>query len=321
MKIFAAWLAVCCLAAGTPACAQDYPSKNIRLVVPFAAGGTTDVVARIIAPSLSRTLGQTIIIDNKPGGGGVTGTHEVLRSAPDGYTLALSTLSTVAANPAINAKAPYGPSDLTPIVVIAATATLIAVNPNFPGKDYPELIAELKRHPSKYSYGSSGMGGISHLQMEQFKSLAGVFITHIPYRGAAPALTDTVSGQIQLVMDALPSVLPFIKQGQLRPIVVASPTRVPSLPNTPTFSEVGLAQMNQRSSFGIVGPKGVPANIVNKINAAVRTSLEDPTVRQRLEESGASPAGGSPEQFASEIKETFTHLKKVVEERKLTLGS
>lgn len=321
MKIIAKVLTACCvLAASASATAQNFPNKLIRLVVPFAPGGTTDVVARIIAPALGRQLGQTIIIDNKPGAGGVTGTHEVLKSAPDGYTLAMATLSTVAANPAINPKTPYGPADLTAIVNVAETATMIAVNPKFPAKDYKEFVAELKRRPSKYSYGSSGMGGISHLQMEQFKSLAGVFVTHIPYRGAAPALSDTVGGQIELVMDATPSVLPFIKSGQLRPIVVASPVRLKELPNTPTFSEVGLGQMNRRSYFGIVGPKNMPTDIVNKINVAVRATLEDPAIRQRLEESGASPVGGTTEAFTSEVNESFVQLTKVVKERNLTLG-
>lgn len=321
MKRFTKVLATCCLvAAGASATAQNYPNKIIRLVVPFAPGGTTDVVARVIAPALGRTLGQTIVIENKPGAGGVTGTHEVLRSAPDGYTFAMATLSTVASNPAINPKMPYRPSDLTAVINVAETATMIAVNPKFPAKDYKEFVAELKRKPSKYSYGSSGMGGISHLQMEQFKTLAGVFITHIPYRGAAPALSDTVSGQIELVMDATPSVLPFIKSGQLRAIVVASPVRIKELPNTPTFSEVGLGQMNRPSFFGIVGPKGIPADIVSKFNAAVRAALEDPAVRQRLEESGALPVGGTSEKFTAEINESFVQLKKVVDDQKLTLG-
>lgn len=311
-------LAAVCMPVGAIA-QTDYPTRPIRFIVPYAPGGTTDIIARLIAPALGRNLGQPIIIDNKPGAGGVTGTHETIRSAPDGYTFAMSTLSTVAANPAFNPKTPYAPTDLTAIINIAETATLIAVNPTFPAKDYKEFVAELKSKPSKYSYGSSGMGGISHLQMEQFKNLAGVLMTHIPYRGAAPALTDTVGGQIGIVMDAIPSIIPFIKSGKLRAIVVASPVRLKELPDTPTFSEVGLGQMNRRSFFGIVGPKDIPVDIVNKINAAVRATLEDPLVRQRLIESGAFPVGGTSEKFASDINESFSQLKKVVEQQKLNL--
>ena len=306
-------------AIGASASAQSYPNKIIKFIVPYAVGGSTNVIARIIEPGLSANLGQSVIIENKPGAGGMTGTVEVLRSAPDGYTIGLSSLSTVATIPAINPAAPYSPSDITPIIDIAATATLIAVNPKFPARTYKEFVDELKRNPTKHSFGSSGTGGISHLQMERFKSLADVSIIHIPYRGAGPALTDTVGGQIGIVMDALPSILPFIKSGQLHAIVVASPTRVAALPDTPTFTEVGLPQMNRRSNFGIIGPKGMPVDIVNKINAAVRKTLEDPLVRQQLENAGASPVGGTPAEFAAEISEDFALFKKVVIERKLTI--
>jgi tripartite-type tricarboxylate transporter receptor subunit TctC len=318
-RLSSSLIALGLMAIGATASAQSYPSKVIRFIVPYAPGGSTNVMARIIEPGLSLNLGQSVIVENKPGAGGMTGTIEVLRSPPDGYTIGLSSLSTVATIPAINPKTPYSPADITPIIDIAATATLIAVNPNFPAKNYKEFIAELKRNRTKHSFGSSGTGGVSHLQMERFKSLADVSIVHVPYRGAGPAITDAVGGQIGIVMDALPSILPFIKSGQLRAIVVASPTRVPSLPDTPTFTEVGLPEMNRRSNFGIIGPKGMPVDIVNKINAAVRKTLEDPAVRQRLEEAGASPVGGTPAEFASEINEDFALFKKIVAERKLSI--
>jgi tripartite-type tricarboxylate transporter receptor subunit TctC len=308
------------IAAAASVSAQEYPTKPIRMVVPFAPGGSADVVIRVISPLLTKSLGQPVVIENKAGSGGVTATAEVLRSAPDGHTLVVTTLSTIAANPAINPKNPYTPNDLTPIVNMAATATVIAVNSKFPAKDFKGFLAELKRNPSKYSYASSGMGGISHLQMETFKSLTGVFLTHIPYRGAGPALVDTAGGQVDIVMDAMPSATPFIKSGQLRPMVVASPTRLHSAPDAPTFSEVGLAQMNSRSYYGIVGPRGMAPEVVNKINAAVRAALDDANSRQRLEEIGASVVGGTPEQFGAEIKQSYAQLKKVVDERKLSLG-
>jgi tripartite-type tricarboxylate transporter receptor subunit TctC len=314
------WIGGILCLSGLWASAQEYPSKPLRVIVPFPPGGSVDVIARAVQPALGRLLGQSVVIENKAGGGGVTGTNEAIRSAPDGYTLAATTLSTIAANPAINPRIPYTLSDYVPIVNMAATATLIAVHPSFPAKDYAGFIAELKRNPTKYSYASSGMGGVSHLQMEAFKSLAGVYITHIPYRGAGPALVDTAGGQVHIVMDAVPSASPFLRSGQLRTMVVASPTRLSVAPGAPTFGEVGLPQMNQRSYFGLIGPKGLPPEIVKKLNAAVNAALEDPAVRQRLEESGAAPVGGTPEQFGAAIKESYTQLKKVVDERKLTIG-
>jgi tripartite-type tricarboxylate transporter receptor subunit TctC len=320
MTWFVQRLFACCLALlALSAAAQDYPSKPVRLIVPFAPGGSTDVIARIVAPSLGRALGQTVVIDNKPGGGGTAGTLEMLRAPADGHTLALATASTVSANPAINPKSLYGTADLTPIISLAATPTLIAVHPDFPAKDFGGFVAELRRRPGGYSYASSGVGGISHLQMETFKSLTKTFITHIPYRGAGPALNDTVGGQVHIVMDAFPSALAFIKAGKLRPIVVTSPKRLPGLPDTPTFAEVGLAPMNRMSSFGIVGQKALSAELVHKINAAARKALEDPVVRQRIEESGASVVGGKAEQYASDIQAEYGQLKRVVEEQKLTL--
>jgi tripartite-type tricarboxylate transporter receptor subunit TctC len=310
-------LAVWCLAAS----AQSYPARPIRLVIPFAPGGSTDVIARIVEPALARALGQPVVIENRPGAGGVTGTHDVLRAPADGYVLAMATASTVSANPAINPKAPYGPGDLTAIVNLAATPTVIAVHPSFPAKDFRAFIAELKRNPARYSYASSGVGGISHLQMETFKSLAGVYITHIPYRGAAPALNDTIGGQVDIIMDALPSALSFIKAGKLRPMAVTSPQRLSSMPDVPTLAEVGLGQMNRMSSFGLVGPKGLPADVVRKINAAARAALADPVVRQRIEDSGAAPVGGTPEQYASHIEAEYNQLKRVVEQQKLRLDT
>lgn len=310
--------AACLVAGATTTSAQD-ASRPLRFVVPFAPGGSTDVLARIISPVLGRSLGMTVVIENRSGAGGVTGTSEVLRAAPDGNTVAMATPSTTAANPAIAPKAPYRPADFTAIATVAATPTVIAVHPSFPAQDYAGFVAELKRYPGRYSYASSGVGGISHLQMETFKSQTGVFVTHIPYRGAGPALNDTVGGQVHIIMDALPSAQAFIRAGKLRPIVVAAPKRLAALPDVPTLAEVGLPQMNRMSVFGLVGPKGMAPDVVRKINAAVRAALDDLAVRQRIEDSGALVVPGTPEQYASEIDAEYTLLKRVVEERGLSL--
>ena len=302
-----------------PALAQGYPNKPIELQVPFAPGGTTDIVARVIADPLGKTLGQSVIVVNKAGGGGIVGAAETARATPDGYKLGIATVSSTAANPAINPKTPYDPiNDFTPIINIAATPNIIAVNPNFPAKNYAEFVAEIKKNPGKYSYSSSGTGGIGHLLMELYKSLTNTFVTHIPYRGAGPALNDTVAGQVPIIFDNLPSALPFIKAGKLIPIVVSAPNRVAALPNVPTFKEVGLEPVNRMAYYGILGPKGLPKDVVDKISAGTRKALEDPAVRKRIEDTGSLIVANTPEQFAAQIKAEFEVYKDVVKKQKLT---
>jgi tripartite-type tricarboxylate transporter receptor subunit TctC len=308
------------VAIAGPVLAQGYPNRAIELQVPFAPGGTTDIVARVIADPLGRTLGQSVIVINKAGGGGVVGAAETARAAPDGYKLGIATVSSTAANPAINPKTPYDPiNDFTPIINIAATPNIIAVNPNFPAKNYAEFVAELKKNPGKYSYSSSGTGGIGHLLMELYKSLTNTFVTHIPYRGAGPALNDTVAGQVPIIFDNLPSALPFIKAGRLIPIVVSAPNRVAALPNVPTFKEVGLEPVNRMAYYGILGPKGLPKEVVDKISEGTRKALADPAVRKRIEDTDSIIVANTPEQFAAQIKAEFEVYKQVVVKQKLTL--
>lgn len=257
---------------------------------------------------------------NKAGGGGVVGATELSRAAPDGYLIGMATVSTTAANPAINTKIQYNPlTDFVPIVNIAATPNVIMVHPSFPAKDFKGFVEEIKKNPGKYSYASSGTGGIGHLQTELFKSQSGLDLVHIPYTGAGPALNDIVAGHVPVMFDNLPSALPHILSGRLVAIAVASPQRVASLPNVPTFKEVGFEAVNRPAYYGLLAPKGTPAAIVNKINAATLKALQDPAVRKRIEETGSFVVGNSPAQFADQIKAELAVYKKVVETQKLTL--
>lgn len=317
---FAGSAMLAALVAAPAAFAQGYPDKPIELQVPFAPGGTTDIVGRVVADPLGKVLGQPVVVINKAGGGGAVGALETSRAAPDGYKLGVATVSSTAANPAINPKTPYNPiTDFTPIINIAATPNVIAVNPNFPAKDYAAFIAELKKSPGKYSYGSSGTGGIGHLLMELYKSMTNTFVTHIPYRGAGPALNDVVAGQVPIIFDNLPSALPFIKAGKLVPIVVAAPQRLKDLPDVPTFKEVGLEPVNRMAYYGILGPKNLPKEVVDKINAGTKKALEDPAVKKRIEDTGSIIVANTPQQFADQIKAEYDVYKQVVQKQKLTL--
>lgn len=306
--------------ASLGAMAQSYPNKPIRIIVPFAPGGSTDIIARSMADPLSKQLGQPVIVDNKAGGGGSVGALEVMRAPKDGYTLGIATVSTTASNPAINAKIGYDPiKDFTPITNIAATPNVIVVNPSFPAHDFKTFMEVIKKNPGKYSYASSGTGGIGHMQTELFKSLSGTFIVHIPYRGAGPGLIDVVAGQVPIMFDNLPSALPFIKDGRLIPIVVAAPKRLAQLPNVPTFAEVGLAPANRMAYYGLLGPAGMPKDIVDKIYAAAQKAVLDPAVRKRIEETGSIINVNGPEAFSKEIASEYATYKGVVAKQKLEL--
>ena len=306
------------LAAAIVLAADNYPARPVRLVVPFAPGGTTDIVARVVSQKVQNAFGQPMVVENHAGAGGVIGATETARAAPDGYALGVATVSTIATAPAMEPTVTYNPiTDFTPIINVAATPNVITVNPQFPARDYAGFIAELKKNPTKYSYASTGTGSITHMQMELFKAKTGVSMVHVPYKGAGPALTDEIAGHVLVMLDNLPSSLPYIREGKLIPIVVASEKRVPALPNVPTLAEVGVPEANRMAFYGIYGPKGLPADVVAKVNAAVKKTLEDREVKERIEATGSFVIANTPAEFAQQIKAEFETYKKLAVEQKL----
>ena len=301
--------------------AQSFPQKQIRLIVPFAPGGSTDIIARTIAEPLSKVLGQPVVVENKAGAGGSIGALDIARGNKDGHVIGMATVSTTASSPAINKKVGYDPiKDFQAITNIAASPNVITVYPKFNAKDYKSFLELVKKNPGKYSYATSGSGGIGHLQTELFKSLTGAQISHVPYRGAGPALLDTISGKVPIIYDNLPSAYPYIKDGRLLPLVIASPKRLNSLPHVPTFAEVGLAPVNRMAFYGLMGPAGMPKEAVEKIHAGVLKVLQDPAVRKRIEDTGSMIIANSPEQFAAEIKAEYDIYREIVAKLGISLN-
>jgi tripartite-type tricarboxylate transporter receptor subunit TctC len=298
--------------------ADGYPNRPVKLVVPFAPGGTTDIIARIVSQKMQGNFGQPMIVENRAGAGGVIGATDTAKALPDGYNLGVATVSTIATAPAMEPNVPYDPvSDFTPIINIAATPNVLTVNPQFPARDFQGFIAELKKNPGKYSYASPGTGSITHMQMELFKAKTGVSMVHIPYKGAGPALNDEVAGHVLIMLDNLPSSLPYMQQGRLIPIVVAAEKRVAALPNVPTLAEVGVPEVNRMAFYGIYGPKGLPPEVVTTVHDAVKKTLEDPEVRERIEQTGSVILANTPAEFAQQIKAEYETYKKLAVEQKL----
>jgi tripartite-type tricarboxylate transporter receptor subunit TctC len=301
--------------------AQNYPNKPIRVIIPFAPGGSADIIGRLVTQRMSQELGQPVVAENKAGAGGAIGAAEGAHAKPDGYTLTVATVSTMAVLPACRPKdLPYNPvKDYAPVTNFANTANVIEVTNKFPAKDFNGLVEELKKNPGKYSYGSSGICSILHLFGESFKLATGTDIVHVPYKGAGPAVADAVGGQVQIMFDNLPSSIAQIQGGKLRPIAVAWDKRLDNLKDVPTLAEVGYPQLNQAVWYGLVAPAGTPKAIIAKLNAAAAAALKDPIVVKVLEEQGSSPSGNSPEEFAKEIKAQNDWAKDVVVKQKIEL--
>ena len=306
--------ALASLGAAMPfAFAADYPTKPIRIVVPFPPGGTTDILARAVAQKLSETWNQQVIVDNRPGAGGNIGADLVAKAAPDGYTLVMGTVGTHAINPNLYRKMPYDHvKDFAPVILVAGVPNVLVVNPSLPVHSVHELIDYAKANPGKLNFASSGNGTSIHLSGELFKTMAGVQMTHVPYKGSAPALADLMGGQVQLMFDNLPSSLGLIKGGKLRAVAVTSTTRAAALPDVPTIAESGLPGFEASSWFGLLAPAGTPHDVVGKLNGVVAAWLATPEAKDKLLAQGAIAAGGSPEAFAKHIESETSKWAKVV---------
>jgi tripartite-type tricarboxylate transporter receptor subunit TctC len=309
------------LSATSAHAADNYPSHAIRVIVPFAPGGSTDIIARLVTQRMSQELGHPMVIENKGGAGGAIGAAEGAKAAPDGYVLSIATVSTMAVNPACRPNdLPYDPiKDFQPVTNFANTANVVSVNTKFPAKDFKEFVEVLKAHPGKYSYGSSGTCGVLHLMGESFKIATGTDIVHVPYKGSGPALADAVGGQVEILFDNLPSSMPQIQAGKLRALAIAWPNRIPAIKDVPTFADVGYPVLNQPVWYGLLAPKGTPMEIVNKLRDAAVIALKDPKVIKALDEQGSSPSGNTPEEFAKEIKAQYDWAKDVVKKSNIKL--
>ena len=307
------------MAASTASLAQGYPSKPVRLIVPFPAAGATDLFARTLGQKMSEKLGTTLVIDNKPGAGGAIGSDLAAKAPPDGYTLLLATTSTHSIGPAITSKLPYDTvRDFSPIAHVGDAPSIMLVPVDSPARTVREWIAYAQKNPGRLNYASSGNGTIVQLTAELFKAQAGVFVTHIPYKGTALAIPDLISGKVDVLFDSLPTGMPHVRDGRLRALGVTSLKRSPLAPELPPIADT-LPGYESNTWFGFYGPKGLPADIVARVNKAANEALADPEVKEKLSRLGIEPAApGTPEQFAKMVAADAAKWKKIVVERKIT---
>ena len=302
--------ALCALPAAQ---AQSWPAKPIRLVVPFTPGGSTDILARAIGQKLTEAWGQPVLIDNVPGAGGSLGADRVAKAAPDGYTLLMGHIGTLAVNPSIYPRLPYDPvKSFTPVAWVANVPNVLVVHPSVPATSVKELLALAKAKPGQLNFGSGGNGSAAHLATEYLKLQSQTFMVHIPYRGTAPAVTDLVAGQIQLLFTGAPAVLPFVKSGQLRALAVSSSKRLDALPDLPTVAESGIKGFEADQWYGVVAPAGTPNEIVRKLNSQINQALESNELRTRLQNEGAMATPTTPEEFGKLIQREIARWKPVV---------
>lgn len=301
-------------ASAVPAAlAQAYPAKPVRLIIPFPPGGATDIFGRVLAQKLGELIGQSVVIENRPGAGGAIGSEMASKAAPDGYTILLATTSTHSIGPALNAKMPYDARrDFAPVIHLADATNILIASPTLPVNNLRELIAYAKANPGKLNFGSSGNGTIVHLTGEQFKAATGTFIVHIPYKGTALTIPDLIAGQIAFVFDNIASALPHVKSGKVKSLGISQLKRSPLVPEIPTMDEAGLTGFESNTYFGVFAPAGTPAPIIQRLNAEINKALQSADFRERLGALGAEPVGGPPEALARAVARDFDKYAAVI---------
>jgi tripartite-type tricarboxylate transporter receptor subunit TctC len=314
MKVKAIAAALFVVAAANGAMAQAWPSKPVRMIVPFPAGGPTDVVTRAMADKLGSQLGQPVVVENKPGAGGAIGADFVAKGAPDGYTLVMATTSTHSIGPYL-AKLPYDPQkDFTPIVWVGNATNILVVPPSLGVNSVAELIALAKKDPGKLNYATSGVGTVVHLTSELFANTAGIQLTHVPYKGVQLSIPDLLSGQVSMLFDNIMTAQTHIKSGRLKALGISSLTRSPLVPDVPTIAEAGLPGFESVTWFGVFGPAGTPKAVVERMNLEVNKALADPAIRERFATLGFEPAGGTPAEFAAVVQRDAAKWSKVIKD-------
>ncbi len=313
-------VAICALSVlSSIAIAQDYPTKAIKLIVPFPAGGATDIVSRVVAQQLGAELGQSVVVDNRAGAAGVIGAETAARAAPDGYTLVLTTSSTHTIGPLLNPKIPYSATkDFTPVIYLASSPQVVIVPLSSPAHTMQELIDYARNNPGKLNFGSAGTGGIPHLSTERFLAMTGLKMTHVPYKGTALAMPDLMAGRLDMMFDSISVSLPHIRDGKIRALAVTSAQRTSVAPDLPPLSDT-VPGYESLTWFGVFGPAGLPAPIVTTLNAALNQTLKNPVMLQQLAKLGFDAGGGSPDDFADKMRKETAMWKKVIDDGKITL--
>src|SRR5438876_9019321 len=321
MKKVLALLVALVTCTGSAGAQERYPNKPLHIVVPFAPGGSTDIIARLIGERLTSALGQPVVIENRGGAAGNIGAEAVARAAPDGYTLLMATTGVMAINNALYPNMSYDAAkDFEPVIFVASITNVLVVAPELPAKNVRELIALAKEKPGSLSFGSSGAGSSTHLSSELFKSMAGIDVLHIPYKGSSQALTDLLAGRISMIIDNMPGAIGFIKAGRLRALAVTGSKRSPALPDVPTIAEAGVPGYESLSWSGIAVPAGTPNDVIARLNREIAVVLAQPDIRAKFSQAGADPVGGSPQEFANHIRAEREKWSRLIRERGIAVN-
>ncbi|HEX4764273.1 MAG TPA: tripartite tricarboxylate transporter substrate binding protein [Usitatibacter sp.] len=320
MKHWKTFLAAAVAGATLTGAWAQYPTRAIKLIVPFAAGGSTDIIARLTAEQMRKELGQAVVVENVGGAAGALGTMQVKNATPDGYTLGIATVSTMIVYPAAHPKPQYSLDDFVPITNIASMPNVMTVNPNFPAKDLNEFIKVVKANPGKYTFATSGVGSINHMLGESFQAYSGTKLIHVPYKGSGPAMQDVMGGQVDILFDQFPSSKTYIDSGKLKAIAAMSPQKIPGYPNVMTMEDGGLKGFTDEAWYGLLAPANVPSEVSNKLGEAMKKVMANPDLRKRLEDIGARPVGNSPAEFKAQVKSEIDRMKKLVKDRNIQLS-